>query len=209
MDILNRIKYLYSKCILYMQTPAIRNSSIAKKANVGHRSNLVGVSMGRYSYCGNNCSIVNTSIGSFCSIASYCAIGGGVHPQDEISTSPVFHEKSNVFGVCFQPNHKDMPKVMTTIGNDVWIGENAFIKQGVTIGNGAVIGAHSVVTKDVPDYAVVVGAPAKVVKYRFSENEIKELLESKWWEWPEDKLKNSDFSSIKAFVDDNQESFVP
>lgn len=76
----------------------------------------------------------------------------------------------------------------TTIGNDVWIGWGVLIKGGVTIGNGAVIGARSVVTKDVPPYAVVAGVPAKVIKYRFEQEKIDLLQQLQWWDWDIDQI---------------------
>ena len=92
------------------------------------------------------------------------------------------------------------------IGNRVWIGAGAIITRGVTIGDGAVIGAHSVVTHDVPPYAIVVGAPAKVVRYRFKEEEIDELLQIRWWEWPEDRILQMGycFDSIEHFLQENK-----
>ena len=95
----------------------------------------------------------------------------------------------------------------TTIGNDVWIGWDVLIKGGVTIGNGAVIGARSVVTKDVPPYAVVAGVPAKVIKYRFEQEKIDLLQQLQWWDWDIDRiyenldrLKNFDLTFLKGDV---------
>jgi serine acetyltransferase len=76
-----------------------------------------------------------------------------------------------------------------TIGNDVWIGAKSTIMSGVKIGHGAVIGSGSVVAKDVPPYAIVVGNPAKVIKYRFDEQQIKDLQNIAWWNWDESKIK--------------------
>ena len=75
-----------------------------------------------------------------------------------------------------------MTKLNCTIKNDVWIGVDSVILRGVTIGNGVIIGANSVVNKDIPDFAIAVGSPAKVIKYRFKKNKINKILKSKWWE---------------------------
>lgn len=182
------LSYYFGKLLQKMQVATLRDCSIDKTAKVSQRSNLVNVSMGRYSYVGVANSINNVSIGSFCSIASYCAIGGGGHPLNYVSTSPVFLEGSNIFGKSFFELKYDAAP-HTTIGNDVWIGEAAFIKAGITVGDGAVVGAHAVVTKDVPPYAVVVGAPARVIKYRFDNSTIKALENLAWWEWDLDRIK--------------------
>ena len=89
------------------------------------------------------------------------------------------------------------------IGHDVWIGTNVTILPSVKIGNGAIIAAGAVVTKDIPDYAIVGGVPAKVLKYRFSDDEIKRLNQSKWWEWPDEKIKRhiNKFSAPEDFFD--------
>jgi virginiamycin A acetyltransferase len=78
----------------------------------------------------------------------------------------------------------DPPRGDTVIGNDVWIGRDAVILPGITIGDGAIIGAHAVVSRDVPPYAVVVGNPARIARRRFSETEIDALLAIRWWDWP-------------------------
>ena len=83
-----------------------------------------------------------------------------------------------------------------TIGNDVWIGDGAFIKNGVTIGDGAIIGARAVVTKDIPPYAIVVGVPAKILKYRFSEQIIDRLLNTKWWNLDDSIIKKLPYYDI-------------
>ena len=183
------IPYLFGKALQKIQIPTLRRCAIDKTAKVCQRSNLVNVKMGRYSYIGASCSFNNVDIGSFCSIASYCAVGGGVHPMDFVSTSPVFLSGDNIFGVNFAEfNFEEAPK--TIIGNDVWIGEAAFVKAGVTIGDGAVIGAHAVVTKDVPPYAIVAGVPACVLRYRFDRDTIDRLLRMEWWNWSEADLRS-------------------
>ena len=185
--------FFINKFLRIINRPALRNCQIDKTAKVGTGSNCIGVTMGRYSYMGKNNSVCNASIGSFCSIASYCAIGGGAHPLDMVSTSPVFYKGKNIFGKNFANISKEINQTVL-IGNDVWIGENVFINDGISIGDGVVIGAHSVVTHDIPAYAVVAGVPARVIRYRFSEEEIEKLLAMKWWDWSEELLrKNGDF----------------
>jgi len=193
--------YLVNKFLRLINRPALRDCEIDKTARIGTGSNCIAVKVGRYSYMGKNTSAANARIGAFCSIASYCAIGGGAHPLDMISTSPVFCEGRNVFGRHFGNISVEINKPVV-IGNDVWIGEGVFIADGLTIGDGAVIGAHSVVTHDVPTYAVVAGAPARILRFRFSEEEIKKLLDIKWWDWPEEKLalRGNQFVSLDKLL---------
>ncbi len=181
--------FFISKFLRWLNRPALRNCLIDKTANVGTGSNCINVKMGRYSYMGKNNSVSNACIGSFCSIASYCAIGGNGHEPSLFSTSPVFFGGKNVFHKNFA-NLKEPLSEEVIIGNDVWIGEKVFIKAGIRIGDGVIIGAHSVVTKDIPDYSIVAGSPAKLIRMRFPTEKIKILKESKWWEWSEDDLKD-------------------
>lgn len=197
--------FFVSKALRWVNRPALRKCEIDKTAKVGTGSNCIAVKMGRYSYMGKNNSICNAEIGAFCSIASYCAIGGGTHSLVAVSTSPVFQGGRNILGKNFAELNGVISKPVK-IGNDVWIGENVFINDNIIIGDGAVIGAHSVVTHDVPPYAIVVGAPAKVVRYRFKEEEIDELLQIRWWEWPEDRILQMGycFDSIEHFLQENK-----
>lgn len=126
-------------------------------------------------------------IGSFCSIANNVVIGGGNHPIEWVSTSSAFYNNKDIFKKKFSRfERRQHPRV--TIGNDVWIGEGAIIRAGVKIGTGAVIGMGSVVVKDIDPYAVVGGNPAHLIKMRFDEKTLSELLMTKWWEWSEEKL---------------------
>ena len=188
---MSKLKYYLSKLIYYLQIPSIRDCKLAKHTRVLPRCNLIRVEMARYSYIGTNTIVADTKIGAFCSIGSSCSIGGGVHPTDRVSTSPVFYDSGN----CFREKKyisadscNPVKQPQTIIGNDVWIGENVFVSAGVNIGDGAVIGAHAVITKDVPPYAIVAGVPAKILRYRFDEATIKELMATQWWEWSEERL---------------------
>ena len=188
---MSKLKYYLSKLIYYLQIPSIRDCKLAKHTRVLPRCNLIRVEMARYSYIGTNTIVSDTKIGAFCSIGSSCSIGGGVHPSDRVSTSPVFYDSSNCFkekNYISADSRNPVKQPQTIIGNDVWIGENVFVSAGVNIGDGAVIGAHAVITKDVPPYAIVAGVPARVLRYRFDEATIKELMATQWWEWSDEKL---------------------
>ena len=94
------------------------------------------------------------------------------------------------------------------VGNDVWIGATSTIMSGITIGDGAIIGAGAIITKDVPPYAIVVGNPGKVVKYRFTEEQIELLLKISWWNWDEDKIKDNAMSMWSSNIDDFINKFI-
>lgn len=129
------------------------------------------------------------NIGKYCSVAeSVTFILGGNHKVDWISTYPFseFIKKWPLAsGVVGHPSTRGD----INVGNDVWIGHGALILSGVNIGDGAVIGASSVVSRDVEPYSIVVGNPAEEIKLRFSKEEIEKLLKIKWWDWPEEVVK--------------------
>ncbi len=152
-------------------------------------------------------------IGRYCSFGEQVQIGRHGHPMHWVSTSPFFYWP--IENVLDQPvleagdfaPHRDFnrrtPPVKlqyTDIGNDVWIGHGAFILPGVTIGDGAVVAAHAVVTKDVPPYAVVAGVPAQVIRKRFSEKDVGTLLESKWWDFAPWQLKGATLDDLDRFI---------
>lgn len=129
-------------------------------------------------------------IGKFCSIGSgavFIMSGNQGHRYDWVTTYPFFYDEED-WGSTVDGFKKSGD---TIVGNDVWIGTEAIIMPGVKIGDGAVIGSRSVVTKDVPPYAIVAGNPAKLVKKRFTDNEITNLLEIKWWNWSKTEIKQN------------------
>lgn len=143
----------------------------------------------------------NLIIGSYTSFAAGVkVILGGEHRTDWVTTYPfnVLWESSK--HITGHPKTKGD----VIIGNDVWIGTEALILSGVTIGDGAVVGARSVVAKDVPPYAIVVGNPAKIVKYRFDENVIARLLATQWWYWDDNKLEKA----MPDILNDSIEKFL-
>lgn len=182
------LEYYFSKLIKKVRCRAISRSKIHASSVVGSGSLIINSSMDRYSYCGYDCQFENVEIGSFCSISDHVFIGCAEHPTSWVSTSPVF-QNVNHSGPNKRFAHFDVPPVKrTVVGSDVWIGHGVTIKQGVSIGVGSVIGSNSLVTKDVPPYAVVGGVPAKIIKYRFDEETIGLLLESRWWSLSDKEL---------------------
>lgn len=195
-----------------LQGTCVINSVIDKTSVVGTSCNVVNSEMNRYSYCGNDCQIVYAEIGAFCSISDHVFIGGAEHPMGWVSTSPVFQNVRHS-GPSKRFAKFNIPKSKKTIiGNDVWIGHGVTIKQGVIIGNGAVLGSNALITKDIPPYAVVGGVPARLIKYRFSEDVINRLEEIKWWDLPDDRITevvnlfhidNPTLEEINKFFPDN------
>lgn len=148
------------------------------------------VKIGKCTYLSSNSIIEsNVEIGAYCSLAPHIHVAPGEHYTNFISTHPVlfnpsWRKKLNIEEKESYIKNIKKTEVKTIIGNDVWIGLNCIIMRGVKIGDGAVIAAGSVVTKDVPPYAIVGGTPAKIIKYRFNKAEIKLLLKQKWWNKP-------------------------
>jgi len=159
--------------------------------NVGERSyivNGVGSIWNPFS--------IEASIGKYTSIAEKLEFIASYHPIEQVSTFPFFE----VYGLKYQPCSG---RGAINIENDVWIGMASAIRQGCTIGDGAIIGAKAVVIQDVPPYAIVAGNPAKLIRYRFEKETVKKLLSIKWWDWDFDLIETriKDFMDIKVFVD--------
>jgi len=163
-------------------------SSFTKQSEVKYFVRLFKSSIGRYSRLNQNCKVAHTKIGNFTAIGKGTTIGPGSHPLNYLSTNSIFYKRNNYRNDWFKPI--DFEESTTVIvGNDVWIGTDAMILNGVTVGDGAVIATKSVVTKNVPPYAIVGGVPAKIINYRFSEEIIKRLLDIKWWDFDDDEIK--------------------
>lgn len=209
---------IYSKIVFFKRQVKIHPTVfISKKTvfagyNVIHNNvNIVNSSLGYASYVGKNCIMPNVVIGSYCSISGNVEVLPYTHPTSiHVSTHPAFFSLLKQAGFTFAKKQLfqeqlffDKEKgVNVKIGNDVWIGSNVLILGGVEIGDGAIIAAGSIVLKNVPTYAIIGGVPAKVIKYRFHEDQVKFLLKIKWWDKsPKWLAENAElFSNIENFI---------
>lgn len=198
MAILNRVKSLYrfwrfkkSKVAFYASFFSCcgENVTVSDFVRLYGRTVLTNVSVGRCTYFAG-ASAGNADIGSFCSIGPGAKIGGlGKHPVDMISTHPMFYSTKMQAGITFSDKdyYDELPR--TTIGHDVWIGANAIILDGLNIGNGAIVAAGAVVVKDVPAFSIVGGVPAKIIRYRFTAEDISKINKTGWWDLPLSEIK--------------------
>jgi len=164
---------------------------------------------GAFSYSHSNL-YMQASIGRYCSLAHSISWMGGNHPTTWAGTSDVFYDLDahpatrsyRAAGGWNEPVSAFASNMgPVTIGNDVWIGEEAMLGQGVTIGDGAIIGARALVLKDVPPYAIVVGQPARILRYRFPEPLIARFLEAAWWRYEPRVISTLPASEPERFLD--------
>lgn len=177
------------------------NTVFEGKNLINNYSSLSKSYMGLGSYIAGHTSLTRIKIGRFCSIGQNVKNSLGIHPTNFISTHPAFFSTKKQAGFTFAERdmfeeHKYVDKekkYLVVIGNDVWIGNNVILMDGITIGDGAIIGTGAIVTKDVEPYSIVGGIPAKLIRKRFSQEEIDLLLKFKWWnkdfEWIEENAK--------------------
>lgn len=180
-------------------------SQLGCYTEIGAQAKLVESSLGDYSYMMERTDVIHTRIGKFANIASEVRINPGNHPVEWVSQHHFLYRR-RLYGfrdADHQPffNWRKLQRV--TIGHDTWIGHKAVIMPGVTIGNGAVVAAGAVVTRDVAPYTIVAGVPAKPLRTRFPRQVWQQLEQIAWWDWSHELLKQrlEDFYDIRRFID--------
>ena len=182
-------RYLIPGFQAHRRTYASRDCEFGEVVRLHSGAHLKKTIVGRYSYVAG-AKVSNCVIGAFCSVAPEAIVGGlGRHPTNWLSTHPVFYSKSGgqITKHFYVAAFDELPSVQ--IGNDVWIGCRAVVLDGVKIGDGAIVAAGAVVTKDVPPYAIVGGVPAKIIRFRFSPEVVHVLSVMQWWTWSEATLR--------------------
>ncbi len=193
------------------ENPTISGRALVKACQLGKYTeiacdaNLQECSLGDYSYVMERCEIACADIGKFVNIASDVRINPGNHPIEWVSQHHFLY-RMRQYGFRDHDDERffSWRKLQRVrIGHDVWLGHKAIVMPGITIGNGAVIGAASVVTRDVAPYAVVVGSPAKQIRTRFPKAICQEIEDIGWWDWDHQTIgeRLDDFRDVRKFID--------
>jgi virginiamycin A acetyltransferase len=179
------------------------NMVMGENVRLGMNYTIIDSQIGDGTYFCQNTIVSNAKIGKYCSIGPNFLCGWGIHPINGLSTSPMFYSTRKQNGTTLSEFDKVEERKEIIIGNDVFIGANVTVLDGITIGDGAVIGAGAVVSKDIPPYAVAVGCPVRILKYRFEQSQIDALLKIRWWEFTDEKLQDVEkhFFEINTFIE--------
>ena len=185
-------------------TAVIQNSRVGSWTEIGRFSIIIDTDFDDYSYADGDVSVIYSTIGKFCSIASHVRINPGNHPMDRVTQHHITYRRQQ-FG--FGPNDEEFftwrKKHHCVVGHDVWLGHASVVLPGVKIGTGAVIGAGSVVTKDVAPYEIAAGVPAKPIRMRFDEKTGECLLKAEWGDWdrPTLEARFDELMDVRGFVE--------
>ena len=192
---------------LIHETAQVRASTFGRYCEVMDGARLLEVEMGDYSYCAHGADIFCTRIGKFSNIAAMTRINPGNHPTDRASLHHFMYRSEQYWeGAGDDESFFDWRRsTPVEIGHDTWLGHGAIVLPGRRIGTGSVVGAGAVVTKDVPDYEIWAGNPAKLIRKRFPEDIAKRLKALAWWNWDHDRVGAAltDFRrlSVDAFLE--------
>ncbi|SFN30212.1 Acetyltransferase (isoleucine patch superfamily) [Formivibrio citricus] len=178
----------FPTCHIYPGSTIDNKSRLGKLNVIFRNAAIINSTVGDHTFVQRDSIICNADIGKFCSIAMRVAVGLGQHPTTYASSHPAFYAAHQPVAKTYCTEDHFNPFRKTVIGHDVWIGQNALINDGISVGTGAIVAAGAVVTKDVPPYAIVGGVPAKVIKFRFDEGTRNALLATKWWDMPDEWL---------------------
>lgn len=186
------------------ETALVDKCKLGEFTEIAKDVNITESSLGDYSYVMERCEIIYANIGKFVNIASDVRINPGNHPMEWVSQHHFLYRMKR-YGFRDHDNQEffQWRKLQDiTIGHDVWVGHKSIIMPGVTVGNGAIIGAGSIVTHDVTPYSVVVGGPSKKIRMRFPEKIWKEIEATAWWDWDHETIKQrlDDFRDIRKFL---------
>lgn len=188
------------------QSATVRDAVLGRYTEIGARTVFAESTLGDYSYVVSDSNVIYTTIGKFCSIAAHTRINPGNHPMQRASQAHFTYRASAYFEdaedeAAFFEWRRSTP---VTIGHDVWIGHGAIVLAGRSIGTGAVVAGGAVVTKDVPDYTIVAGNPARIIRRRFPEEIAERLKALAWWDWEHAQLRVAldDFRAlpVEAFL---------
>jgi phosphonate metabolism protein (transferase hexapeptide repeat family) len=188
-------------------TALVSNSTLGRYTEIGAGAHVAHSVIGDYSYCVENTQIAYAEIGKFANIASHVRIYASMHPHQRASLHHFTYRSSWYFDgeTDDEAFFAGRAEQRITVGHDTWIGHGAIIMPGVTVGHGAIIGSNAVVTKDVADFAIAVGVPAKTIRQRFPDAIATRLMALGWWDWSHDKLHQAlpDFRAlaIEAFLE--------
>jgi phosphonate metabolism protein (transferase hexapeptide repeat family) len=187
------------------ETSRITHSELGAWTAIGPNCSINESTFGDYSYCAGDVSMIYSEVGKFCSIASHVRLNPGNHPMQRVTQHHMTYRRVQYgFGETDDAGFFDWRRAdKVTVGHDVWLGHGVLVMPGVSIGTGAVVGAGAVVTKDVAQYTIAAGVPAKPLRARFPEDVAEKLLAIAWWNWPRELLEErfEELNDLESFLE--------